>query len=173
VPGSGGAGLTGFKTLPGFDQCGGDDVNWLSESRTTVNLAPGQSVQVQVTADAGVLSAPGDYAAALTMITDSPYPSRPVPVSLKASAPTSWAQISGTVSDAATGNPLTGATVVVPHAGRHLITTTTDSHGRYDVWLAPASVTIGVSDDGYAHTSRNVTVRQGRDTKASFALSAA
>jgi N-acetylneuraminic acid mutarotase len=80
-------GTTGAATLPGFDQCTGDDVSWLSESKTTIELAPGQSTRIRVTADATALAAPGSYAATLSMITDSPYIYQPVPVTLKAAAP--------------------------------------------------------------------------------------
>ncbi|MGW9027603.1 carboxypeptidase regulatory-like domain-containing protein [Streptomyces sp. NPDC055722] len=97
-------GTTGVTSLPGFDQCGGDDVTWLSESSTTVTLAPGHSARVRVTADAGVLASPGDHAARLSMITDSPYLTPAVPVSFTTYALARRAGISGTVSDAATGN---------------------------------------------------------------------
>ncbi|MGW9031113.1 hypothetical protein ACWGQ5_45105 [Streptomyces sp. NPDC055722] len=99
------------NTLPGFDQCGDDDVRWLSENRTTVDLPPGHSARIRVTADSEVLTAPGGYAATLSMITDSSYVYRPVPVTLKATVPASWAQVSGTVTDTATGKILPGATV--------------------------------------------------------------
>ncbi|WP_294002431.1 hypothetical protein [Streptomyces sp.] len=97
--------------LPGLGGCTGEDVNWLSENRTTLELAPGQSKQITVTADARVLTAPGAYAADPNMITDTPYVPQPVRVGLKASAPASWAEITGTVTDAATGRTLAGATV--------------------------------------------------------------
>jgi N-acetylneuraminic acid mutarotase len=156
--------------LPGFDQCGDDDVNWLSEDRTTVNLAPGESTQVQVTADARVLAAPGDYAAKLSMITDSPYLYQPVPVVLKVTAPGSWAEVSGTVTDAATGKPLAGATVAVSEQGEQLITDSTDSRGRYDVWRKADSLTLTVSADGYGSRSQEVTLEHRSLTTADFAL---
>ncbi|MGW2939609.1 carboxypeptidase-like regulatory domain-containing protein [Streptomyces sp. NPDC001156] len=70
-------------------------------------------------------------------------------------------------------NPLAGATVSVSRAGRSPISVTTDSHGQYHVWLAPGALTTAVSDDGHAGAARNVTARQGRDTRADFALSTA
>jgi N-acetylneuraminic acid mutarotase len=77
-------GSTSVTALPGFDQCTGDDVSWLSESKTTVELAPGHSARIRVTADARGLAATGTYAATLSMITDSPYIYQPVQVSLTA-----------------------------------------------------------------------------------------
>ncbi|WP_263984483.1 carboxypeptidase regulatory-like domain-containing protein [Streptomyces sp. HPF1205] len=66
--------------LPGFTQCGGEQVSWLSESRTSLALAPGQSVNVRIAADATVLADPGDYRADLDLTTDSPYVHQPVQV---------------------------------------------------------------------------------------------
>ncbi|MGW3245509.1 carboxypeptidase regulatory-like domain-containing protein [Streptomyces sp. NPDC001070] len=162
---------TGAAMLTGFDQCGGDDVSWLSENKTTVNLAPGRSARIRVTADAKVLASPGGYAARLSMITDSPYVYRPVPVTLKATAPASWAEISGTVTDAATGKVLPGATVAVSYAGKRLITVTANSRGVYDVWLKATAPTITATDDGYGKRREKVSVKHGSLTKADFALS--
>ncbi|MEU1203636.1 carboxypeptidase regulatory-like domain-containing protein [Streptomyces sp. NPDC005813] len=166
-------GTTGAAILPGFDQCGGENVDWLSQSRTTVKLAPGRSARIRVTADAKVLDAPGSYAATLSMITDSPYVYRPVPVTLKAQAPASWAEISGKVTDAATGKALPGARVAVSHAGGHPVTVTTDRRGVYDVWLkatAPAA-TVTVTDQGHGKRSKKVSVKRGSPAKADVALS--
>lgn len=171
APGPFPAGTTGALTLPGFDQCTGDDVSWLSESSTTLDLAPGRSALVQVSADAGALTAPGDYAAALSMVTDSPYLYQPVPVTLQATAPASWAQISGTVTDASTGDALPGADVVVSRAGMQPITATTDASGEYDVWLAPGAVTVAAAADGYTGGTQEVTTKPGGDTTLNFALS--
>jgi N-acetylneuraminic acid mutarotase len=163
-------GTVSAAVLPGFDQCGDDDVSWLSEDRTTVDLAPGHSAQVRITADARVLAVPSGYAAKLSMITDSPYVYQPVPVTLKATAPASWAEVSGTVTDAATGKPLAGATVALSDQGEQLITVTTDSHGVYDVWRQAGSPTVTVTDDGYGTLSQEVTLKHGSLTKADFAL---
>lgn len=70
--------------LPGYDQCEGDDVSWLSKARTRFTLKPGHSVTVPVTADAGAVPAAGTYTAALTIGTDSPYTGQTVEVTLKA-----------------------------------------------------------------------------------------
>ncbi|WP_406424537.1 carboxypeptidase regulatory-like domain-containing protein [Streptomyces sp. NBC_01589] len=161
---------TGAAMLTGFDQCGGDDVSWLSQDKTTVTLKPGHSTRVRVTADAKVLATPGGYAATLSMITDTPYVYQPVPVTLKATAPASWAEISGTVTDAATGKILPGATVALSHAGKHLITVTTNSRGVYDVWLKATAPTITVTDDGYGKRNKKVSMKRGSLTKADFAL---
>lgn len=61
------------ETLAGYDQCGGDDVAWLSEDRTGIDLAPGRSVSIKVTLDAAKVSAPGTYSATLPLESNSPY----------------------------------------------------------------------------------------------------
>ncbi|MFE6972682.1 carboxypeptidase regulatory-like domain-containing protein [Streptomyces sp. NPDC057682] len=70
--------------LPSYDQCGDDDVSWLSAKRTHLTLRPGQSATVPVTADAGAVPAAGTYTADLTLGTDSPYTGQAVAVTLKA-----------------------------------------------------------------------------------------
>ncbi|MFB8084977.1 carboxypeptidase regulatory-like domain-containing protein [Streptomyces sp. NPDC055992] len=70
--------------LPGYDQCEGDDVSWLSEVRTRFTLKPGHAVTVPVTADAGAVPAAGTYTADLTIGTDSPYTGQAVAITLKA-----------------------------------------------------------------------------------------
>jgi hypothetical protein len=148
--------------LPGLGGCTGEDVNWLSENRTTLELAPGRSKQITVTADARVLTAPGAYAADLNMITDAPYVPQPVRVGLKANAPASWAEITGTVTDAATGRTLAGATVSLSGRGESPVTVTTDRHGVYRVWSEAGRRRITVTDEGYAKRSKAVSARSGR-----------
>ncbi|MET8645014.1 carboxypeptidase regulatory-like domain-containing protein [Streptomyces sp. NPDC004675] len=84
----GGASLRGFipvgtvfaSSLPGYTQCGGEQVSWLSENRTSIVLAPGQSARVRISGDATVLTDPGNYRADLDLTTDSPYVYKPVAV---------------------------------------------------------------------------------------------
>lgn len=163
---------TGAAMLTGFDQCGGDDVSWLSENRTIVNLAPGHSTRIRVTAGTGALTAPGKYAATLSMLTDTPYVYRPLPVTLKATAPADWAEVTGTVTDASAGSVLRGAKVTVSRPGNQPISVTTDSRGVYDVWLKATSrkTTVTVTDDGHGKRSREVSIGRGSQTKADFAL---
>ncbi|WP_435133080.1 carboxypeptidase regulatory-like domain-containing protein [Actinacidiphila sp. bgisy144] len=75
-----GVGTTDADVLPGFDQCGGDDVGWLTEQHTTLTIKPGHSSVLQVTADAADVPAAGRYTAGLTLVTDAPYVHPPVPV---------------------------------------------------------------------------------------------
>jgi N-acetylneuraminic acid mutarotase len=84
------AGTTRAEVLPGYDQCGGDDVAWLSESGRTIDLAPGHSATVTVSADTSAVAQPGQYTARLTVSTDTPYTAKPVQVALRVTPPKWW-----------------------------------------------------------------------------------
>jgi hypothetical protein len=71
------------EVLPGDNQCGAEDVPWLSEGQTTFTVAPGQSVTVAVTADSSAVSQPGGYAAQLLVNTNTPYQVQPVSVTCR------------------------------------------------------------------------------------------
>ena len=73
------------EQLPGLDSCvPAADVPWLSTAPAEQTLAPGQSVTVTVTFNAGVPAADkaGLYTAGLAITTDSPYVYAPIPVSM-------------------------------------------------------------------------------------------
>lgn len=64
-------------------------------------------------------------------------------------------RLQGTVTDASTGQPLVGATVLVE--GRD-IGTTTDEQGNYEIRLAPGTYTILFDFVGYRQVARTVEV---------------
>jgi N-acetylneuraminic acid mutarotase len=191
------------QVLPGFDQCGGDAVSWLSQQRNRgeLELAPGQSVRVSVRVDASQVTAPGTYGAELTFTTDAPYVSKALPVTLHATVPASWGKVTGTVTaapagtsggttsgttggaTAGAGTPLPGATVQLcaPHdvkAGQcthPLYTVTTDAKGAYSLWLPGHGepLTAVVSAAGYASQTKEVIVRRGSVSMLDFALAQA
>ena len=82
-----------------------------------------------------------------------------------------WAQqgtITGTVTEAATGDPLPGATVQVPDLG---IGSATGSNGQYRITGVPAGEqTIRVSFVGFQATTRTVSVPEGGTVRANFEL---
>ncbi|WP_194905289.1 carboxypeptidase regulatory-like domain-containing protein [Catenulispora rubra] len=169
------SGNTVAQVLPGFDQCGGDTVSWLTtqRSRGALELAPGQSVNVRVTVDASQLTAPGKYAA--------------LPVKLHATAPRSWGEVKGTVTSAATAGsaakPLPGATVQLCAARdaasgtctHPRYTVTTDAHGGYSLWLPGRGESLAVvaSGAGYAAQSKEVVIRRGGVFDVDFSLATA
>ncbi len=166
------------QVLPGYDQCGLSGVPWLSENATSLNLAPGHSATVTVTADSSAVNQPGTYAATLTIGTGSPYPVQPaqgVSITLRVNPPRSWGKITGTVTGAATGSPLTGATVQVGTlggTGQVTFTLTTNAEGGYQLWLdhrySPLQVIAFA--DGYQPQTKNAAVTQGKTTTLNFAL---
>jgi hypothetical protein len=168
------------EVLPGFDQCGGDQISWLATGRHSVELAPGQSIRVPVTVDASQVDAPGDYSAELTFVNDSPYVNAPTPVQLDASRPASWGEVSGTVTAAASGNTLAGATVQIctvrdtknGTCSHPLYTVTTDTHGAYALWLPGGTDALDVvaADNGYTAETQEVTVHRGGSSEIDFAL---
>jgi thermitase len=86
---------------------------------------------------------------------------------MQGSAPTNGS-ISGTVTDAQTGNAIGGATV-----SDGTRSATADASGAYTLGNVPAgSYTITASGSGYASASRGVSLNAGQTLTASFALSA-
>jgi len=78
------------------------------------------------------------------------------------------AALAGTVTAAATGNPINGATVSVGTSS-----TTTDASGQYTIAsLAPGTYTANASAAGYVSGSASVTLSSGITTTQNFALAA-
>ncbi|WP_247235709.1 TonB-dependent receptor [Telluribacter sp. SYSU D00476] len=73
--------------------------------------------------------------------------------------------ISGTITDAATGEALPGASVVVKNTGKG---TTTDNEGRYSLTEVPENATLVVSFIGYLSTEVPVNNRSIIDIKLSL-----
>jgi len=155
------------ESLPGYADCGSDrDSKWLSLSTTTVTVPPKHSVVVWVHTDASVVSQPGNYSSAVLVRSDTPYGVKTVDVRMQVAAPSSWAKVMGTVTGTScdgTSAPLGGANVWI--AGKHgQYTLTTDTDGRYALWLdqrdSPLQVTAGM--DGWVPNVATVKVRGGR-----------
>ena len=169
------------EVLPGFDQCGGGtDVPWLSEDPGSFDVAPGQTVTVSVGMDSSTVDQPGTYAAKVGIGTDSPYQVTAVPVTMQVTPPTSWGKIRGTVTDAATGNPIVGATVQIctmydaptGNCGPVEFTLKTDADGRYQLWLNHGYNPLQViaAKDGYQPKSKVVRIVKGGTVSADFTL---
>jgi N-acetylneuraminic acid mutarotase len=170
------------ENLPGYDQCG-SDVTWMSEDKTTFDLAPGKSVKVRITADSSVVAQPGSYQGELTVSTDSPYGSaQPVAVTMKVTPPTSWGKVAGIVSDSA-GAPIVGATVAIctmydtstGACGPTTFTLKTDATGGYQLWLNKGfnPLEIIAAKDGYIPLLKIARISKGATTTVSFTLAKA
>ncbi|HMN89068.1 MAG TPA: carboxypeptidase-like regulatory domain-containing protein, partial [Saprospiraceae bacterium] len=82
----------------------------------------------------------------------------------------SWAQrgtVSGKITDAATGEPLIGANVIIDGTSSG---TLSDVNGNYSVSLSAGNQTLIISYVGYATLTRTVSVSAGGNTEVNFAL---
>src|SRR5256886_7935828 len=89
-------------------------------------------------------------------------------------APTSVNQISGTVKDVSTGQPIPGATVGLQDSAGHNFSTTTNNSGQYTFKstqsnpIAPGTLAVEAVKDGYKAASNHANVQAGQ----SFAFQA-
>ncbi|WP_345630807.1 carboxypeptidase regulatory-like domain-containing protein [Rugosimonospora acidiphila] len=162
------------SVLPGFADCGGaSDVPWLSESTTSVTLAPGKSAKVTVTVNAAdaSITQPGTYTANVAVSTDTPYSTAGVAVSMTVNPPKTWGKITGSVTSAADGSTLAGATVQIDSWATSY-TLKTDKNGQYALWLDTRNnpLQVIVAKDGYQPQVGTVKITKGATTTASFAL---
>jgi subtilisin family serine protease len=89
------------------------DVPWLSESPTTGSLASGGSQTVALTIGNPALG-PGEHRAQVVFVTSAPKPRTvTVDVTLTVALPAEWGGLSGTVTDAHSGDPLAGVEVTL------------------------------------------------------------
>jgi N-acetylneuraminic acid mutarotase len=168
------------EVLPGFSQCGTENVPWLSESTDAFTLQPGQSATVTVTMDSSTVAQPGGYAAKLAVGTNTPYQVQPVGVSMQVNPPSTWSKIAGTVTDASSGNPIAGATVQIctmyntqtGTCGPVTYTLKTDSSGNFQLWLNRGynPLQLIAARDGYQPVSKVARLVKGSTTTVTFAL---
>ncbi len=170
------------ELLPGYDQCGAADadVPWLIASDSAFDLAPGQSVTVTIALDSTTVAQPGSYAAKLSVGTDSPYVYAPVDVAMQVKPPAAWGKVTGTVIDAGSGAPLSGATVRIctmynkatGDCGPVTYTLKTDGAGRYVLWLNKgySPLQIIAAKDLYVQQTKIAKVTAETTTTLDFAL---
>ncbi|MGH3164558.1 MAG: carboxypeptidase regulatory-like domain-containing protein [Trebonia sp.] len=178
---AGGAPEALAQNLPGYDQCGGTP-DWMSLSTTGFDISPGQTVTVQVTVDSSALSQPGTYAGQVVVGASTPYPSlTPVGVTLVASPPKTWGEITGTVTGTS-GAPVSGATIAIctmystqtGTCGPQTFTLKTDRLGDYQLWLSHgfSPLEIIAAEDGYTPVMKIAKVQAGGTSTANFTLTA-
>jgi subtilisin family serine protease len=142
------------------------DLPWLSASPESGTLAPDASQAVQVTLGSETLE-PGTYQALLVFVSNAPRsPQVSVEITLTVELPDDFGAATGIVTDAHTGEPLAGASVVV-HATRGGdpldLPATTDSDGGWRVvgpegtWPFDVTLADFVPGGGTATIVRGVT----------------
>lgn len=163
------------EVLPGYDSCGaGQDVSWMSESPSTLDLAPGMSATVSVTLDSTTVTQPGTYTGKITVATDTPYPGSSIGVSMVVTPPKTWGKLLGTVSGAAcagTPAPLAGATLQI-NSWNAAYTLNTAADGTYAMWMDTRSnpLTLIAAKDGWAPQTATVKLLRGGEITKSFTL---
>ena len=143
------------------------DLPWLSESPEAGEVAVGGTTDVTLTLGAADLT-PGVYHGLVVFITNAPkQPQVSVEVNLTVNLPADFGAIQGVVSDAHSGNPIEGASVVV-HAtrgGNPLdLTATTDGGGGYRIVGPAGTWPAEVSADGYVTATPEVTIVEAKTT---------
>ena len=168
--------LATTQVLPGYDVGPATDVPWLSESASTLTIAPGKSATFTVTVDAGdaSITQPGAYTAGLTLSTDTPYPLNALPVTMTVKPPATWGKITGVVeytNASGTLVPIAGATVQIDTWATHY-TLHTDINGDYSLWLDYRNnpLTVIAAKDGYQPAVKTVTIKKGATSTANFVL---
>ena len=164
--------------LPGYGGCdGGAGVPWLSLSKDQLTLAPGQhaTVTVELNAADPSVSQPGTYAATVTAEASTPYLDPSASVTLNAAPPKTWGELAGTVQGTACGAsaaPLAGATVQITSAPGSW-TLTTDSDGRYAIWLdaSDSPLTLFAADSGWLAQGATASLTAGQTTTVNLTLS--
>ena len=164
------------EVLPGYDEGPSSDVPWLSESPTTLTIAPGASASFTATLDAAdpSITQPGVYTASLDLAANTPYSIASIPVSLTVKPPSTWGKITGIVEYTnSAGNlvPLAGATVQID-TWAATYTLHTDANGAYGLWLDTRNnpLTVIAAQNGYQPAVKTVTVKAGKTVTTSFTL---
>ncbi|WP_326719861.1 carboxypeptidase regulatory-like domain-containing protein [Streptomyces sp. NBC_00243] len=174
---TGGASLSSAsEVLPGYDQCAGTDVTWLSSDTTNLTLQPGASATVTVSLNANVaaITQPGTYTAALSISAKTPYAVPSLAVTLVVNPPKTWGKITGTVTGVActgTSAPLAGATVAI-YSAAATYTLKTDTKGQYVLWLDTRNnpLTLIAARDGWTPQTAPAKLAKLKTTTADFAL---
>jgi N-acetylneuraminic acid mutarotase len=164
------------ELLPGYSACGQSNaIGWLSESPTSLTIAPGQTETVTVTMNAADASVdqPGTYTGRLDVVNDSPYPDA-LSVAMSVTPPKTWGKIAGTVTGQhcdGTITPLDGATVTVSGKGV-TFGLTTDSSGQFGEWLTDKAnpLTVIASSDSWLSQTQQVKLKAGSTVTANFTL---
>ena len=144
------------------------DLPWIVTDPESGTVAPGGSQVAQVTLGGAGL-APGNYQALLVLVTNDPGNQQiPIAIDLTVEMPEEFGAITGTVSDAHSGEPLPGVSVSVAAewpAGTPLeLTATTGDDGTYSLVGPEGTWPATYSLDGYLPVTSDVTIVRGVTT---------
>lgn len=173
-------GTADAEQLPGFDQCGIVDNPWLSENTDQFTVPVGATVTITVSMDSSQVSQPGTYTGGLSIQTDSPYSLPAVTTTMVVTPPASWGKITGTVTSAADGSPIAGATIQICTqyvaqtglCGPQSFTLKTVPDGSYQLWLSHgfSPLQLIAAKDGFQPQVKVVKLPKGAIVTTNFAL---
>ena len=144
---------------PGETGCD-PEAEWLSFVPESGVLQPGgyQAVAVTFSALGSAVPDPGRYTARLRVLTDSPYPSLQIPVTMTVTAPLDWGAVVGTVTADRPAGPLAGAEVRA-YSGNTLVRSVqTDAVGQYQLPLPMGTYRLAFSAAGYVTQTLTTTL---------------
>jgi len=145
----------------------GAPVPWLDETPASGSLPSNSSQDITVTFDAAGLQ-PGEYMATVLVSSNDPVtPLVSVPVTMTVLPTANMGWVEGTVSDAATGDPLEATIVAL---GQPYTITADPDTGSYRLWLDAGNCTLQVAAAGYVTETAVVDIVAQRGTTQDLAL---
>jgi subtilisin family serine protease len=143
------------------------DVPWLSETPESGNVPAGGSQDITLHLGSADL-APGIYHATVVFVTNAPKQQQvPVDVTLTVTLPDEFGAASGTVTNAHTGEPLGGVSILL-HAtwqGNPLdLPATTAADGTWSIVGPEGTWSTDFTLDGYVPVTQDVTIVRGVTT---------
>ncbi|HKG58028.1 MAG TPA: carboxypeptidase regulatory-like domain-containing protein [Candidatus Limnocylindrales bacterium] len=153
---------TGHGTIQPFA-----DLPWLSETPDTDSVAAGGDEDVTINMNGAGLT-PGEYHALVVLVTNAPKQQQvPIDVTFTVTLPADFGALSGTVTDAHSGDPI-GDVAVTVHAQRADspldLTTQTAGDGTWSVTGPEGTWPADFVLDGYVAVHRDVTIVRGVTT---------
>ncbi len=155
--------LTTEEILALYCWQGSNDVTWLSTTPVSGTVPGNNSVPVQVTFNATGMQ-PGDHTADIVVQSNDPFtPSVAVPVTMTVNATANMGRVTGFVSDAWLGLPLTATVELI---GVYSLT----ASPNYTIWAASGAYSLTAYAPGYFTITRPVSITAGGLVNANLAL---
>ena len=142
------------------------DAPWMSEDPETGSIEPGESTDVTVTLGGPDVAA-GTYTGMLVFLTSDPRTSAfVVDVTLEVTLPDTFGSVSGTVTDAHSGEPLPASVVISAelNGSPYPVEVTAGNDGTFTALAPEGTWPTSWSLDGYVTVNGEVTVTRGVNT---------
>jgi YVTN family beta-propeller protein len=134
----------------------GEPVPWLSLEPNSGKVVTESSTPVEVAFDAAAVQ-PGSHDADLIVISNDPNrPFSQVPVTMEVDPTANMGSVSGTVTNAWTGNDMNASVTL---QGVH----TSFADPSYEIWAAAGAYTLSAAANGFADEEFTVTIEAGKN----------